>query len=107
MNRLVIHAALAAAIIGTAASAAFAINTFVVTSRQGPTVKPRFEFTYKYKVKGSRSKGSARFHTSVGTARFSDTEAAFAGQFEIRGFPQDLHGFGKLTTAEVFVRYVG
>jgi hypothetical protein len=106
VNKLAIQVAVSAALIGAAASAAFAINTFVVTSRQGPTIKPRFEFTYKYKVKGSRSKGSARFHTSVGTASFNDTEAAFRGQFEIRNderptFPMDLYapvGTGKTTT---------
>ena len=84
MKKSTLRTSVTAVLIVAATSTAFALNTFVDTTRQGPTVTPRFQIAYKYKVGGSKSKGAEKFHTSVGQAFLGDQGASFQGDFEVR-----------------------
>ncbi len=87
MTNLAFRIIAPAALIAIAGGAAFSSHGSVSinTTRQGPTVPPRFDVAYKFKVKGSNAKGSQKFHTSTGNAFLGDSGASFNGQFEARG----------------------
>jgi len=87
VTRIALKLIAPAAFIAVAATAAFPdpVSRSIDTTRQGPTVRPRFQIAYKYKVQGTKAKGSEKFHTSVGQAFLSPNGASFQGQFEVSG----------------------